>query len=247
MPGVRAANVMEREVTRPAGKEVTPVDWRSSAACLVVDPELFFPTGTTAPAMEQAEAAKAVCALCPVTHLCLDWAVTNKQEHGVWGGLDEFERRRLGQGSGWIRGYRKRSRRDHLSPGAPQPPGNKCPRHKPNCNGRTEFITMNQGALRAGPRLPPPSIQIAHVPDCPLREKLLWAVEQCLAEMDVRWPIDLIVADCASPTLLVDGLDITTGRSVELGVPSCRVSLPQGAEIQSALHSAWSRRQDKAG
>jgi WhiB family redox-sensing transcriptional regulator len=69
------------------------VDWRSRAACLAADPELFFPGGTTALAGEQAVEAKAVCAGCPVRRECLDWALVTKQDHGVWGGLDEFERR----------------------------------------------------------------------------------------------------------------------------------------------------------
>jgi WhiB family transcriptional regulator, redox-sensing transcriptional regulator len=69
------------------------VDWRSRATCLGADPELFFPVGTTALAGEQAIQAKAVCAGCPVRRECLDWALVTKQDHGVWGGLDEFERR----------------------------------------------------------------------------------------------------------------------------------------------------------
>ena len=84
----------------------------------------------------------------------------------------------------------------------------------------------------------PPTIQIAHVPDCPLVDKLLWLVEECLAEWGARWPIELIVTECASPTLLIDGVDGITGRPVELGTPSCRVVLPLRAQILSALQSA---------
>ena len=69
------------------------MDWRSRAACLAADPKLFFPVGTTALAGEQALEAKAVCAGCPVRQECLDWALVTKQDHGIWGGLDEFERR----------------------------------------------------------------------------------------------------------------------------------------------------------
>ncbi|MGH8906947.1 MAG: WhiB family transcriptional regulator [Egibacteraceae bacterium] len=67
--------------------------WRTKAACLDEDPELFFPIGITGPAIEQAERAKAVCARCPVAAQCLGWALETGQDAGVWGGLDEDERR----------------------------------------------------------------------------------------------------------------------------------------------------------
>jgi len=37
------------------------MDWRHRAICRHVDPELFFPIGTTGPAAVQVEEAKAVC------------------------------------------------------------------------------------------------------------------------------------------------------------------------------------------
>jgi WhiB family transcriptional regulator, redox-sensing transcriptional regulator len=69
------------------------LDWRDQAACLDEDPELFFPVGSTGPALEQTERAKAVCAGCPVRAACLDWAVETGQHAGVWGGMSEDERR----------------------------------------------------------------------------------------------------------------------------------------------------------
>ncbi|MFE6225335.1 MULTISPECIES: WhiB family transcriptional regulator [unclassified Streptomyces] len=67
--------------------------WRADAACLEVDPDLFFPVGTGAPALAQAEEAKKVCRRCPVREPCLAEALA--QAHppsGVWGGLTEGER-----------------------------------------------------------------------------------------------------------------------------------------------------------
>lgn len=66
--------------------------WRDAAACLEEDPELFFPVGTSDPAVMQAEEAKAVCRRCPVVEACLQWALETRQDSGIWGGLDELER-----------------------------------------------------------------------------------------------------------------------------------------------------------
>ena len=76
------------------------MDWRFGAACRVEDPELFFPVGEAEPARLQALAAKAVCAACSVNASCLAWALQTGQETGIWGGLDEVERRALRRRSG---------------------------------------------------------------------------------------------------------------------------------------------------
>jgi WhiB family transcriptional regulator, redox-sensing transcriptional regulator len=70
-------------------------DWRARSACLDEDPELFFPIGMTGPAVHQVDEAKLVCSRCTVREACLAWALDERQEHGVWGGLDEDERRAL--------------------------------------------------------------------------------------------------------------------------------------------------------
>ena len=71
------------------------MDWRHRSACRDEDPELFFPIGTTGPALMQIEDAKAVCRRCTVVDACLNWALENNQDSGVWGGLSEDERRSL--------------------------------------------------------------------------------------------------------------------------------------------------------
>lgn len=72
-----------------------PARWRARAACLDTDPELFFPLGTTGPALRQIEQAKQVCAGCDVRAQCLNWALTAGQDAGIWGGHTEDERRAL--------------------------------------------------------------------------------------------------------------------------------------------------------
>jgi WhiB family redox-sensing transcriptional regulator len=69
--------------------------WRNRAACLRVDPELFFPIGTTGAALPQIEEAKAVCRQCEVVEACLKWAMESGQDAGIWGGLSRDERRAL--------------------------------------------------------------------------------------------------------------------------------------------------------
>lgn len=70
-------------------------DWRTLAACQDTDPDLFFPVGTTGPAIEQIANAKAVCDVCAVKDECLDFAIATNQDSGVWGGTSEEERRMI--------------------------------------------------------------------------------------------------------------------------------------------------------
>ena len=72
--------------------------WIVGAACIGEDPELFFPVGSTPPALEQVDRAKAICAACAVRSECLEWSLVTCQDAGVWGGLTELERRELKRG-----------------------------------------------------------------------------------------------------------------------------------------------------
>lgn len=64
--------------------------WRDSAACIGTDTETFFATASD----RDRESAKRVCRGCPVATECLEWAIKHG-EHGVWGGTDEDDRRRM--------------------------------------------------------------------------------------------------------------------------------------------------------
>ena len=65
-------------------------DWQDLGNCLGVDPELFFP-GRGASTKE----AKEVCAGCIVKVDCLEYALSNGEKFGIWGGASERERRRI--------------------------------------------------------------------------------------------------------------------------------------------------------
>ena len=82
-------------------------DWRNVASCRDTDPDLFFPIGTTGPALEQIEAARGVCMECPAQEPCLEFALATNQESGVWGGTSEEERRKLRRS--WLAAQRKAS------------------------------------------------------------------------------------------------------------------------------------------
>lgn len=70
-------------------------EWRKQAACREMEPDLFFPVGTTGPALVQIEESKRICAICEVRAECLEFALATNQESGVWGGTSEEERKIL--------------------------------------------------------------------------------------------------------------------------------------------------------
>jgi WhiB family transcriptional regulator, redox-sensing transcriptional regulator len=82
-------------------------DWRKRAACRDTDPDLFFPIGTTGLAIDQIDAAKAVCATCESIDQCLEFALATNQESGVWGGTSEEERRKMRKA--WLARQRRAS------------------------------------------------------------------------------------------------------------------------------------------
>ncbi|MFJ1601524.1 WhiB family transcriptional regulator [Streptomyces sp. NPDC088261] len=61
-------------------------------ACAGMDPEIFFPHAL---ATGDLALAKNACDGCPVKVACLQGALERGEQHGVWGGLSEDERRTL--------------------------------------------------------------------------------------------------------------------------------------------------------
>jgi len=72
--------------------------WQAKAACRGPNTALFFPPSHFE-RKDDKEArenkAKAICATCPVKRPCLEYALRIKEPHGIWGGLNELERRAL--------------------------------------------------------------------------------------------------------------------------------------------------------
>ncbi len=70
--------------------ESDELTWQRFANCLGVDPDLFFPERGAS-----TREAKEVCRACVVRVDCLEYAITNGEKFGIWGGLSERERRRI--------------------------------------------------------------------------------------------------------------------------------------------------------
>ena len=64
--------------------------WMADGNCAEKPPSLFFPSDGVG-----VEVAKRVCTDCPVKDRCLEYALENRIDHGVWGGTSERERRRI--------------------------------------------------------------------------------------------------------------------------------------------------------
>ena len=64
------------------------MEWADRARCRGVDPEQFFVRGSA-----NARSAVKVCSRCTVKDQCLEYALTNEIDFGIWGGLTERQRR----------------------------------------------------------------------------------------------------------------------------------------------------------
>ena len=72
--------------------------WQVKAACRGPHSAIFFPPShfERKDEKELREAtAKAICATCTVRQPCLDYAIRIREPHGIWGGLNELERKAL--------------------------------------------------------------------------------------------------------------------------------------------------------
>jgi WhiB family transcriptional regulator, redox-sensing transcriptional regulator len=78
---------------------VTPIRrrdraWRKQANCLGADPSLFDDRADETPETRAAreDVAKDICATCPVTEHCLDFARRTRARSGIWAGKTYRER-----------------------------------------------------------------------------------------------------------------------------------------------------------
>lgn len=107
MPRLRNPNIVLHPITpaarpgtptkrvRPAGDAVTTASvtipiLTADALCAQFGPEMFFPK-----VGHNAAAAKRICQVCPVRSECLQWALDNNEQAGIWGGTSPAEREQL--------------------------------------------------------------------------------------------------------------------------------------------------------
>ena len=64
--------------------------WMKGGNCRNYPPATFFPSDGVG-----VDRARKICNGCPVLDQCLDYALDQRIEHGVWGGCSERERRRI--------------------------------------------------------------------------------------------------------------------------------------------------------
>jgi WhiB family redox-sensing transcriptional regulator len=65
-------------------------EWMADGECRNHTPETFFPSDGVG-----VDRARKICATCTVQNHCLEYALAEEIEHGVWGGASERERRRI--------------------------------------------------------------------------------------------------------------------------------------------------------
>ena len=66
--------------------------WRAQSACAGINSDIFYPTSEDE---SEAREAKAICNACPVETACLEFALSQREREGIWGGTTERERRRI--------------------------------------------------------------------------------------------------------------------------------------------------------
>jgi len=87
-----AARVKPTAAGHHLGSESKHMDanWMSEGKCRDLSPTAFFPSDGIG-----VQAAQRICAECPVADACLQYALDERVDHGVWGGKSERERRRI--------------------------------------------------------------------------------------------------------------------------------------------------------
>jgi hypothetical protein len=82
-----------------------------------------------------------------------------------------------------------------------------------------------------------PRIELLHVRGCPLVEQVRATLDSCLREAGLTAVVHDREGRFASPTLLIDGVDVVTGAPAKTPA-SCRLDLPNRRQILAALRGS---------
>lgn len=84
-----------RQIDLPSLRECGDQSWREKAACYGRDTNDFFPESSGGFSSISVSKCRLVCYRCKVRKQCLDFAVRNHINHGVWGGMSVTDRRKI--------------------------------------------------------------------------------------------------------------------------------------------------------
>ena len=87
---VRSRKIVLSVERKGAWMSLADVVWRSKGACQGLDAEIFYPDNE-----DHADFAISVCSECEVRIACLDYALDNREQQGVWGATTARDRRRM--------------------------------------------------------------------------------------------------------------------------------------------------------
>ena len=112
-PGIRNLSGWLHGAVDSAGLRLAEAElgeWTGHAICTDADPEIFPPPG------KSGASARQICSRCPVRADCLAYALAAEEEFGIWGGLDQNERRTSNGGYVVRRPVRHRAREVRVTP-----------------------------------------------------------------------------------------------------------------------------------
>jgi WhiB family redox-sensing transcriptional regulator len=90
-----AATRAQRRRAEPRAYRRPPA-WHALAACATADPDAWFPEQDNRPP----KAVLSICSTCPVADLCLDQAIEDNEQFGIWGGLNRAQRNAITTAAG---------------------------------------------------------------------------------------------------------------------------------------------------
>ncbi|MGH9043238.1 MAG: WhiB family transcriptional regulator [Acidimicrobiales bacterium] len=89
-PGTTRTGGRRRYAPKSDMDPTVETEWMGRGNCRSSPPSVFFPSDGLG-----VQEAQKICAQCPVAQACLEYALANHIDHGVWGGCSERERRRI--------------------------------------------------------------------------------------------------------------------------------------------------------